>query len=140
MQQKHSRCPRLRWFDGQLDQVFGRKPLSDGIPAVAVMSSRITEAQVEKVARWARQIANGRVALMFDCEPAGDEGAKEALWLLSQRRLDVRPGLDNVNAWRQVCGKAAGVDRSTACDGAVFMDESFERGGDLRGFLFQAGQ
>ena len=30
------------------------------------------------------------MTLMFDCEPAGDEGAKEALWLLGQRSLDVR--------------------------------------------------
>ena len=27
---------------------------------------------------------------MFDCEDTGDEGAKEALWLLAQRGLDVR--------------------------------------------------
>jgi serine/threonine-protein kinase len=30
------------------------------------------------------------LSLMFDCEATGDDGAKEALWLLAQRRLDVR--------------------------------------------------
>ena len=60
------------------------------IPALAIMSNRMTEAQVGKIVRWARQIGSGRVTLMFDCEPTGDEGAKEALWQLAQRRLDVR--------------------------------------------------
>lgn len=63
-----------------------------GIPAVAMMSNRITEGQVEKVARWAQQLAGGKVSLLFDCEPTGDEGAKEALWLFAQRGLDVRLG------------------------------------------------
>jgi len=60
------------------------------IPAVAICSNRITAAQVEKIAYWAERLAKGRVSLMFDCEAAGDEGAKEALWLLAQRGLDVR--------------------------------------------------
>ena len=34
-----------------------------GIPAVAIMSNRITEHQIEKVARWAKQLANGKVSL-----------------------------------------------------------------------------
>jgi DNA primase len=54
------------------------------------MSNRITETQVEKITRWSRQIGNNRVTLMFDCDVAGEEGAKEALWLLAQQRLDVR--------------------------------------------------
>lgn len=62
------------------------------IPAVAIMSNRITEHQIEKVARWAKQLANGKVSLLFDCEQAGDDGAKEALWLFSERGLDVRLG------------------------------------------------
>jgi hypothetical protein len=61
-----------------------------GIPAVAIMSNRITEAQVEKVTRWAKRLAGGRVTLMFDCEPSGVDGAKEALWEFAQRCLDVR--------------------------------------------------
>ena len=56
------------------------------------MSNRITESQVEKVANWARQIAEGKVTLLFDCEQTGDDGAKEALWLLAERGLNVRLG------------------------------------------------
>jgi hypothetical protein len=63
-----------------------------GIPAVAIMSNRITETQVEKLIRWSRQLASGKVTLLFDCEPTGDDGAKEALWLLAQRGLNVRLG------------------------------------------------
>lgn len=63
-----------------------------GIPAVGIMSNRITEAQVEKIVRWSQSLADGKVTLLFDCEPTGDEGAKEALWLLAQRGLNVRLG------------------------------------------------
>jgi hypothetical protein len=61
-----------------------------GVPALGILSNRLTDAQAEKITRWARQIGSNRVTLMFDCEPTGDEGAKEALWQLAQRRLDVR--------------------------------------------------
>ena len=63
-----------------------------GIPALAIMSNRITAAQVEKITHWSQQLASGRVTLHFDCEQAGDDGAKEALWLLAQRGLNVRLG------------------------------------------------
>jgi 5S rRNA maturation endonuclease (ribonuclease M5) len=61
-----------------------------GIPALGIMSNRITEAQVEKVTRWALQLANNRVNLMFDNDDAGVEGAKDVLWRLAERRIDVR--------------------------------------------------
>jgi hypothetical protein len=61
-----------------------------GIPAVGLLSNHMTEAQGEKITRYARQLASGRVVLMFDCEPSGVEGAKDALWQLAQRGLDVR--------------------------------------------------
>ncbi len=61
-----------------------------GVPAVAVMSNRMTEMQGDKVALWAKQLASGKVTLMFDCEPSGIDGAKEALWFFAQRQLDVR--------------------------------------------------
>ena len=56
------------------------------------MSNRIAEGQVEKIVRWSKQLAGGKVVLLFDCEQAGDDGAKEALWMLSQRGLHVRLG------------------------------------------------
>lgn len=61
-----------------------------GVPAVGIMSNRVTEAQVEKIARFAKQLAFGRIALMFDCDGPGTDGAKEALWQFAERRLDVR--------------------------------------------------
>ncbi len=63
-----------------------------GIPAVAIMSNRITEHQIEKVARWAKRLANGKVSLLFDCEQTGDDGAKEAVWHFVERGRDVRLG------------------------------------------------
>jgi 5S rRNA maturation endonuclease (ribonuclease M5) len=68
-----------------------------GVPAVAICSNRMTEQQAAKVGRWARQLAGGKVSLMFDSEPTGDEGAKEALWLLAQ----IAPDLDTRLAWSQ---------------------------------------
>lgn len=66
----------------------------DGIdvPSVAIMSNKITEHQVAKVERFSKMLAGGKVTLLFDADDAGDAGAKEALWLLAQRGLDVRLG------------------------------------------------
>ncbi|MEX1027003.1 MAG: hypothetical protein WD049_03200 [Candidatus Paceibacterota bacterium] len=61
-----------------------------GVPALGIMSNRMTEAQGEKVIRFAKQLAGGRVNLMFDCEASGVEGAKEALWFFAERQFDVR--------------------------------------------------
>ena len=61
-----------------------------GVPAVGVMSNRITETQVEKVVRFVKLLSRGKVALFFDADGPGDDGAKEALWLLAERGLDVR--------------------------------------------------
>lgn len=63
-----------------------------GIPAVAICSNRMTEAQALKIARWSKQLGDSKVVLLFDCEETGDVGAKEALWLLAQRGLQVRLG------------------------------------------------
>lgn len=63
-----------------------------GVPAVAIMSNKITEEQVAKIERWARQLSNGRVSLLFDADGPGDAGAKETLWMLAERNLDVRIG------------------------------------------------
>ncbi len=63
-----------------------------GVPAVAIMSNKITEHQVAKIERFAKLLAEGKVTLLLDADDPGDDGAKEALWLLAQRGLDVRPG------------------------------------------------
>ncbi|MSR60686.1 MAG: toprim domain-containing protein, partial [Planctomycetaceae bacterium] len=66
------------------------------VPALAIMSNKITVEQVTKIERWAKSLAGGKVALLFDADDAGDEGAKETLWLLAQRGLDVRLGWSRV--------------------------------------------
>lgn len=63
-----------------------------GIPSVAIMSNRITDEQVAKVERWAKSLSQGKVIILFDADDPGDNGAKEALWYLVQRGLDVRLG------------------------------------------------
>jgi 5S rRNA maturation endonuclease (ribonuclease M5) len=63
-----------------------------GIPALGLCSNRLTVEQAAKLEQWARQLANGKVVLIFDCDQPGDDGAKEAMWLLVQRGLDVRLG------------------------------------------------
>ena len=54
------------------------------------MSNRMTVTQGEKITRFAKQLGINRVNLMFDCDEAGTEGAKEALWFFAERQLDVR--------------------------------------------------
>lgn len=61
-----------------------------GVPALGIMSNRMTEAQGDKIARFAKQVGGNRVNLMFDCEATGTDGAKEALWFFAERQLDVR--------------------------------------------------
>lgn len=63
-----------------------------GVPAVAIMSNKITLEQVAKIERWAKSLAGGKVSLLFDADDEGDAGVKESLWLLVQRGLDVRLG------------------------------------------------
>ena len=61
-----------------------------GVPALGIMSNRMTEAQGDKVLRFAKQLGVNRVNLMFDCEDTGSEGAKDALWFFAERQLNVR--------------------------------------------------
>ena len=63
-----------------------------GVPAVAIMSNKITEHQVSKIERFAKNLSGGKVTLLFDNDDPGGDGAKESLWLLAQRGLDVRLG------------------------------------------------
>ena len=75
------------------------------IPAVAIMSNRMTVEQVAKIERWSRQLAQGRVSLFFDADGPGDEGAKEALWLLTERGLDVRLAWSRASHGGQFAGR-----------------------------------
>ena len=55
-----------------------------GVAAVGLCSNKSTDEQVEKIARFARRLAAGRVILMPDNDTEGEEGFKELLWRLSQ--------------------------------------------------------
>lgn len=55
-----------------------------GVAAVGLCSNKATDEQVEKIARFARRLAAGRVILMPDNDAEGEEGFKELLWRLSQ--------------------------------------------------------
>ena len=61
-----------------------------GVPSVGIMSNRMTSEQVAKSAHLARELADGKLNLMFDANPQGDEGAKETLWQLAQSGLNVK--------------------------------------------------
>lgn len=56
-----------------------------GIPAVGLCSNTATDEQADKLARWAHDLAGGVVTLLLDCDPAGESGAKQALWKLAER-------------------------------------------------------
>jgi hypothetical protein len=58
-----------------------------GVPAVAICSNVMTDAQAEKVARFANLVADGRATVMLDCDEEGESGAARAVWSLSQRCL-----------------------------------------------------
>lgn len=61
-----------------------------GVPAVAIMSNRVTAEQVQKIAGYAESVGNGRINILFDANTKGDEGAKDALWLLAQTGLHTK--------------------------------------------------
>jgi len=56
-----------------------------GVPAVGLCSNTITAEQVKKLARWARQLAGGKVTLMLDCDAEGETGTKQAAYELAQQ-------------------------------------------------------
>ena len=61
------------------------------VPAFGICSNLMTDEQVAKIVRLAKELSDGKVRLLFDCDAEGDEGAKEAAWKLLQAGLDVRP-------------------------------------------------
>jgi len=55
------------------------------VPAVGLCSNAATDEQTEKLARWAHELAGGVVTLMLDCDPAGENGARQTIWKLAER-------------------------------------------------------
>ena len=56
---------------------------SHGITAIALCSNRIAEGQIEKLVRWSKELANGRITLMLDNDKEGLEGTKDTIQKLS---------------------------------------------------------
>ncbi len=55
-----------------------------GVPAVGLCSNNITREQAENVARLAKELANGVVTIMLDCDEEGLNGMKQCLSYLAQ--------------------------------------------------------
>jgi 5S rRNA maturation endonuclease (ribonuclease M5) len=66
-----------------------------GVCAVGLCSNKATLQQVEKVAKFAKQVANRRVMLLPDCDEQGEAGFKELLWRLAENGLDVKLGVSS---------------------------------------------
>jgi LDH2 family malate/lactate/ureidoglycolate dehydrogenase len=56
---------------------------SHGINAVALCSNRIAEGQIEKLVRWSKELANGKVTLMLDNDEEGHEGTMATIQKLA---------------------------------------------------------
>jgi len=52
--------------------------------AVAVCSNTITREQAEQAAKLARDVADGTIVLLFDCDEEGERGSQQALALLAE--------------------------------------------------------
>ena len=61
-----------------------------GVPAVGLCGNCVTAEQAVKLSRWAAELSDGRVTLLLDCDDPGESGAKESLWILAERGLQVQ--------------------------------------------------
>jgi len=55
-----------------------------GVTAVGLCSNTITREQAAKTAQLARELGNGIVTVLLDCDPEGENGMKQCLGYLSQ--------------------------------------------------------
>ncbi len=77
-----------------------------GVAAVGLCSNKATNEQVEKIARFAKRLAAGRVVLMPDNDAEGEDGFKELLWRLSQHDgVTVRLGWSSTMAGGAFAGR-----------------------------------
>ena len=54
------------------------------VAAVGLCSNKATDEQVHKIARFAKQVADGKIVLLPDTDPEGEDGFKDLLWNLHQ--------------------------------------------------------
>jgi 5S rRNA maturation endonuclease (ribonuclease M5) len=76
-----------------------------GVGAVGLCSNKATDEQIEKIVRFAKQTAAGRVFLMPDTDEEGEPACKDLLWRLNEVGLAVRLG------WSQAMHGGAFRDR-----------------------------
>ena len=62
------------------------------VAAVGLGSNKVTAEQLDKLTRFARQLANNRILLMPDCDEEGEAGFKDLLWKLCEAQLGVCVG------------------------------------------------
>lgn len=55
-----------------------------GVPAVGLCSNTITREQAARAALFARELSNGVVTILLDCDPEGENGMKQCLGYLAQ--------------------------------------------------------
>jgi 5S rRNA maturation endonuclease (ribonuclease M5) len=63
-----------------------------GVAAVGLCSNKATGEQIEKIVRFARQAADGRVLLLPNTDEAGEAGCRELAWRLLEEGIHVRLG------------------------------------------------
>ena len=63
-----------------------------GVAAVGLGSNKATNAQIEKIVRFARDAGENRVLLLPDCDEEGEAGFQTLLWRLSEENVNVRLG------------------------------------------------
>jgi hypothetical protein len=61
---------------------------SRGVLSLAMMSNRITDEQIKRLAGYAREHGYNRVGVMHDADTPGDDGAKETLWRLHEEDIN----------------------------------------------------
>lgn len=55
-----------------------------GEQAVAACSNTLTREQAERAAKLARDVADGTILLLLDCDEEGERGSQQALALLAE--------------------------------------------------------
>ena len=74
----------------KLDLILGEGPNDVirldtlGVPSVALCSNNITREQAEKAATPAKELGNGVVTIMLDCDEEGLNGMKQCLGYIAQ--------------------------------------------------------
>lgn len=62
------------------------------VAAVGLGCNKATEAQIDKIVRYARTAADNRVNLFPDCDDEGESGFRTLLWRLHEERVNVQLG------------------------------------------------